>query len=161
MIDDKVVYGISTDPEYNGTGIVSEKFDVYSFGVTMLFLLGGELGLVWLSASIGQIGFPFPPAYAEDLIDQFRDVIDSSIWNGESELSGVQVEAFFELAMRCIRFPGQDMRTMIDVAKELKGLEDLSKTSTDSKHQPVTELPKPLIKYNDVLGKGKGILYEN
>ena len=53
------------------------------------------------------------------------------------------------------------MRTMIDVAKELKGLEDLSKTSTDSKHQPVTELPKPLIKYNDVLGKEKGILYEN
>ena len=82
----------------------------------------------------------------------------TSLFYGESEVSCVQVEAFFKLAMRCIRFPGQDTRTMIDVAKELKGLEDLSKTSTDSKHQPVTELPKPLIKYNNVLGKGKDIL---
>lgn len=163
VIDDKVVHGISTDPEYNGTGIVSEKFDVYSFGVTMLFLLGGEFGLVWLSAIIGQIGFPFAPAYAEEMADQFMYVIDSSIFNGESEVSCVQVEAFFELAMRCIRFwPGHDMFTMVDVAKELKGMENLSYTSTDSKHhQPLSELPKPLIDTKTVLGKGKGIFYEN
>ncbi|CAH8382061.1 unnamed protein product [Eruca vesicaria subsp. sativa] len=163
VIDDKVVHGISTDPEYNGTGLVSEKFDVYSFGVTMLFLLGGEFGLVWLSAIIGQIGFPFPLVYAEEVTDQFMYLIDSSMWNGESEVSCVQVEAFFQLAMRCIRFwPGHDMLTMIDVAKEIKGIEDLSKTSIHSQHQPVSELPKPLIKYTKTVSrKGKGILNEN
>ncbi|KAG7561241.1 Protein kinase domain [Arabidopsis thaliana x Arabidopsis arenosa] len=130
VYDDKVVYGVSVDPEYNGTGLVSERFDVYSFGVTMLFLLGGELGLTWLSAIIGEFGFPFP-ACGEELADQFMYVIDSSIWNGESEASAVQVEAFYGLALRCIRFwPGQDVLTMLDVAKELKGIEDLFKASS-------------------------------
>ncbi|KAL1194558.1 hypothetical protein V5N11_033933 [Cardamine amara subsp. amara] len=96
----------------------------------MLFLLGGELGLVWLSAIIGEFGFPFP-ACVEALADQFMYVIDSSIWNGESEASAVQVEAFFGLALRCVKFwPGEDVLTMIDVAKELKGMEDLLKVSS-------------------------------
>lgn len=96
----------------------------------MLFLLGGELGLTWLSAIIGEFGFPFP-ACGEELADQFMYVIDSSIWNGESEASAVQVEAFYGLALRCIRFwPGQDVLTMLDVAKELKGIEDLFKASS-------------------------------
>ncbi|KAG7628249.1 Protein kinase-like domain superfamily [Arabidopsis thaliana x Arabidopsis arenosa] len=110
VYDDKVVYGVSVDPEYNGTG--------------------GELGLTWLSAIIGEFGFPFPGC-GEELADQFMYVIDSNIWNGESEASAVQVETFFGLALRCIRFwPGQDVLTMIDVAKELKGIEELFKASS-------------------------------
>ncbi|KFK34993.1 hypothetical protein AALP_AA5G220200 [Arabis alpina] len=162
VFDDKVFSGVSVDPAYNGTGLVSDKFDVYSFGVTMLFFLGGELALVWLSALIGEFGFPFP-AYVEELADQFLYVIDSSIWNGESEASALQVEAFFGLALRCVRFPpGQEVLTMIDVAKELKGMEDLDSKQQSSQNLNAeagsSQLPEPLI--TDVKKrKGKEIMY--
>lgn len=92
-------------------------------------------------------------------------VIDSSIWSGESEASALQVEAFFGLALRCVRFPlGEDVLTMIDVAKELKGMQDLAKSSFDSIQLPFqtsnaeagcSQLPEPLITKR----KGKEIAY--
>lgn len=135
VFDDKpVVHGLSVDPDYAGTGLVSENFDVYSFGVTMLYLLAGKLGLHWLDGIIGEFGFPFP-VYVGELADRFIEMIDPTIWWGDSEGSPMQVEAFFGLALRCMRFwPEQDVPKMVDVAKELKAIEGLVKVpSPDTK----------------------------
>ncbi|CAL9246003.1 unnamed protein product [Arabidopsis halleri] len=124
------VYGISVDPDYYGTGLVSEKFDVYSFGVTMLFLLAGELGVQWLAAMIGEFGFPFPVSVGK-LSEHFIDLIDQTIWNSDIKGLDVQVKAFFGLSLRCVRFwPGKDFLTMIDVARELKLIEGIVTASS-------------------------------
>ncbi|CAE6076583.1 unnamed protein product [Arabidopsis arenosa] len=101
-----------------------------TFGVTMLFLLAGELGVQWLAAMIREFGFPFPLSVGK-LSEHFIDLIDQTIWNSDIKGLDVQVKAFFALALRCVRFwPGKDFLTMIDVARELKLIEGIVTASS-------------------------------
>ncbi|KAL0848307.1 hypothetical protein Bca101_021554 [Brassica carinata] len=70
------------------------------------------------------------PDYVEDCLGQgmFTKMIDPSMLNSVDDNvpdhSRVQMEAFVELALRCLGLrPGEDKPRMIDVAKELKHIE--------------------------------------
>ncbi|CDY46588.1 BnaCnng14100D [Brassica napus] len=71
---------------------------------------------------------PVLPVYVAKLLDKglLTELIDPSLLeSGEiSEDVRMQMEAFIELAFRCVRFrAGENELHMIDVAKELKKIE--------------------------------------
>ncbi|CAD5326108.1 unnamed protein product [Arabidopsis thaliana] len=73
---------------------------------------------------------PVLPVYVGKFLERglLTELIDPSILDSTSDdipkHSRLQVEAFIELAFRCVRFrPGENVPRMIDVAKELKKIE--------------------------------------
>ncbi|KFK34984.1 hypothetical protein AALP_AA5G219400 [Arabis alpina] len=127
--DVKGVIGF-VDPDYYWTMKVTEKVDIYSFGVVMLVLLSGRAAV-----------FDGPEEIPMSLNDHvaevmekggFDEIVDKEIWNGLSGdgdlvLRRLQVDAFLRLALRCVRYKRVDpVSSMIEVAKELKLIEKLS-----------------------------------
>ncbi|XP_010554978.1 PREDICTED: non-functional pseudokinase ZED1-like [Tarenaya hassleriana] len=112
------------EPDYIKSRLVTENFDVYSFGITMLSLLTGKSGVTWVDGNIIRL-----VNYVRHKVmnGRFTELIDTSMFDNGSEVSDhqmMQMSAFLELALRCIRFrPGEDVPKMIDVAKELKRVE--------------------------------------
>ncbi|CAN6837192.1 hypothetical protein F2Q69_00014855 [Brassica cretica] len=112
------------EPEYLNTGLVTENVDIYSLGIIMLILLTGKSEYT----SEVAVYLPVLPVYVAKLLDKglLTELIDPSLLeSGEiSEDVRMQMEAFIELAFRCVRFrAGENELHMIDVAKELKKIE--------------------------------------
>ena len=112
------------EPKYLNTGLVTENVDIYSLGIIMLILLTGKSEYT----SEVAVYLPLLPVYVAKLLDKglLTELIDPSLLeSGEiSEDVRMQMEAFIELAFRCVRFrPGKNELHMIDVAKELKKIE--------------------------------------
>lgn len=119
QVEEDVILGTWSflDPVYYRTGIVTEKTDVYGFGVLLLLLLTGrgavEEGIYVID-------------YVKDLVEQDRvkEAVHPRIRGSRGEaIDQQQLEASIELALRCINDSGEDRPLMIEVAKELQRIE--------------------------------------
>ncbi|CAL5438292.1 unnamed protein product [Camellia sinensis] len=107
-------------PEYMATGILTEKSDVYIFGVILLELLTGKKSI---DASL-DIDFPHSLlVWVRDSVekDQFNEIVDPRILK---ERGGIeqeqQLQAVLALALRCTQENKEDRPEMIEVTKELR-----------------------------------------
>lgn len=114
------------EPEYFNTGLVTENVDIYSLGIIMLVLLTGKSEYT----SDVAVYLPVLPVYVGKYLERglLTELIDPSMLDSASnnipEHSRLQMEAFIELAFRCVRFrPGENVPRMIDIAKELEKIE--------------------------------------
>lgn len=120
-----IVVGVTghLDPEYAMTGIVTEKTDVYMFGVLLLVLLTGKR-------------FSYPHAEYDCLVDLVQahiennclnKILDDAIIEEGREIMEKELLDVAELALRCSQPKGEDRPNMIDVAKELRSIERSSR----------------------------------
>ncbi|KAH7525101.1 hypothetical protein FEM48_Zijuj06G0189300 [Ziziphus jujuba var. spinosa] len=107
-------------PDYVLTRFVTEKADVYSFGRFMVILLIG------LRKSTQDYNLrPETQLISGDHL--ITEIVDPEILEegggSISEEQQLQLQAFVELALRCVEVKGENRPRMIDVAKELQRIE--------------------------------------
>ncbi|EFH52697.1 predicted protein [Arabidopsis lyrata subsp. lyrata] len=119
------------EPQYMRTGFVTENVDIYNLGFIMLSLLTGKHGIYQEPANGDSYNMIMLPDYVEKCLGRgpLAKLIDPSMLNSADDdipdHSKLQMEAFVELALRCVRFrPEETKLHMIDVAKELKRIEN-------------------------------------
>lgn len=101
------------DPEYIQTGLVTDKCDVYSFGVLMLELLTGKNPIRMLRGG-------------RDLVDVFVSAMEKNCAMKmiESEIleqaSTDQIQQVAQIALTCVAKKGAERPTMIAVVKQLR-----------------------------------------
>ncbi|KAF5180222.1 Wall-associated receptor kinase-like [Thalictrum thalictroides] len=95
------------DPEYIETSKLSEKCDVYSFGLMLLELLYWKIIKVY-------------PFIVEHFITKMKDGYHGQILDGSFVGEQAQRQAYTTLASKCIKYKGEERPTMIEVAKELR-----------------------------------------
>lgn len=111
------------DPDYYTTSFVTEKTDVYSFGVFLLVLMTGK------PAVFNNMAQPEPEFVSlTDLVRRksWDEVVDSKLleegraMNEEEEVQFyLELQAFLNLAVNCVQVKVEDRPLMVDVAKEL------------------------------------------
>ncbi|KAI7991454.1 Non-functional pseudokinase ZED1 [Camellia lanceoleosa] len=107
------------DPVYMSTGFLTEKSNVYSFGVILLELLTEKRSMhlhcdrnqqslqVWVKDSVKK--------------DQFNEFVDPRILKNRGGIEqGQQLQAVLALALRCTQYNKEDRPEMIDDTKELR-----------------------------------------
>ncbi|KAL2455659.1 Protein kinase superfamily protein [Forsythia ovata] len=109
------------DPAYGRTGIVTQKTDVFSFGVLLLQLL------------TGQKAWPINQSDRSNIFEFLIDCIDTGELDGLvdpkilGEGGGVeqmkQIQACLHLALRCVLRDQEDRPFIVDVAKQLRKIE--------------------------------------
>ncbi|KAK9106356.1 hypothetical protein Syun_022367 [Stephania yunnanensis] len=105
------------DPMYFATSRVSEKADVYSFGLVLLEILAGK--------SLSKLNEEYPDFENQTwcLIaqaDLLRQVVDPKIKEVTEQMCDLQLEAYANLIIRCTRGNEDERPEMIEVAKELR-----------------------------------------
>ncbi|PON67563.1 Tyrosine-protein kinase [Parasponia andersonii] len=109
------------DPVYYRTSNVTEKTDVYSFGVLLLILLTGRRVINYdRHENICQ--------FVVNLVEneRFKEIVDPKILEeggGMNEEKELQLQDFLKLALCCINREIEERPLMIDVAKELVKIE--------------------------------------
>lgn len=103
-------FGAFIAPEYMYFGVVSQKTDVYAFGLLLVLLLTGKphvdmARLTNVSQTV--------------LVDEFLDPMLMHDGGGGTEQEQ-QIQAILQLALKCIKPERTDRPEMIDVARELK-----------------------------------------
>ncbi|KAK6288648.1 hypothetical protein POUND7_000189 [Theobroma cacao] len=107
VIDDLVLWRIlNLTPEYKDRGYLTEKYDVYMFGMFPIQLLSGQ--------NAGYI-------LARHGIENLKNAIDSRIRNEGFALK--QLQDCTTLFFRCISSDEEERPTMVEVAKELKRID--------------------------------------
>ncbi|CAA2975686.1 non-functional pseudokinase ZED1-like [Olea europaea subsp. europaea] len=103
-----------TEPEYFTSGIITEKSDVYMFGIILLELLTGCFRF-YVKREITTLD-----GYVKNHVDknELSKILDPVIL-GEKGETEHQLQAFSTLALRCTLDRGADRPYIIDVAKEL------------------------------------------
>ncbi|XP_019102421.1 PREDICTED: non-functional pseudokinase ZED1-like isoform X3 [Camelina sativa] len=120
------------ETQYATTGFVTENVDIYNLGFIMLSLLTGKRRLHEEPANGDIYKLIMLPDYVGEILERgpFTELIDPSMLNSTTDNIPdhlrLQMEAFLELALKCIRFrpAGENVLRMIDVAKELKKIEN-------------------------------------
>ncbi|KAK9692190.1 hypothetical protein RND81_09G247100 [Saponaria officinalis] len=108
------------DPEYIETGVVTEKCDVYSFGVLLLELITGKQPAIMASNGT-------------DLVDVFVSAVDKNSMTEmiDSEVLGQasddEIRQVSRLALTCVAKKGEERPTMVDVVQELWQIQDKDK----------------------------------
>uniref|UniRef100_A0A5B7B5N7 Protein kinase domain-containing protein n=2 Tax=Davidia involucrata TaxID=16924 RepID=A0A5B7B5N7_DAVIN len=107
-------------PEYFRDGIVSEKCDVYSFGVLLLQLVAGQN--CWSDILTDNTIRHLDSDYVKT--HELNEVVDPRILReGGGTEQDQQLQDFVALALRCTQNERDDRPEMIDVAKELRRIE--------------------------------------
>ncbi|KAL2490896.1 Protein kinase superfamily protein [Abeliophyllum distichum] len=107
------------EPDYGRTGIVTEKCDVYMFGIILLELLTGRKPY-----DIAREPNSLEEYVKEHVDNELSKTLDPTILveRGEIELDH-QLQVFSELALRCTCNKGADRPDVMDVAKELRRIQ--------------------------------------
>ena len=121
-LDDLAGTLVFVDPDYMIRNFVTEKTNVFSFGLLLLVLITGR-NASQLEMSLTE--------YVKDLVekDQVNEEVYPTIWgNGGVAIDPQQLEAFFKLALRCTNDSGEDRTLMMGVAA--KGLQQFERSIT-------------------------------
>ncbi|CAA7047794.1 unnamed protein product [Microthlaspi erraticum] len=123
------------DPEYYDRELVTEKSDVFGYGIVLMELLTGKKAY-----------YSERPRESRNLVDnyvsalkqkRFHEIIDGQVMN-ETNQSAIQEVA--RVAVECARATGDERPTMEEVAAVLEALEDKK-----AKHHWCDEYPEGLI----------------
>ena len=111
-------------PEYEMTGMVTEKVDVFSFGKLLLELLTGRRTIDF--GPLGNDGELLLQdcikTYVED--HELDGFVDASILPRGGEIhEELQLLAVTKLALRCIMTAAEQRPTMVEIAKELRRIQ--------------------------------------
>lgn len=101
------------DPEYYMTNQLSEKSDVYSYGVVLLELLTSRQPLSHGKFIVREV----QNAYAEGDLESLEPLLDPCM----HEASPQDLQRMVELALMCVEERGGDRPTMNEVVKVLEG----------------------------------------
>ncbi|GBG73570.1 hypothetical protein CBR_g16914 [Chara braunii] len=118
------------DPEYYMNNTLSEKSDVFSFGIVLLELFTGRLPIVNGRHILATVQKALDK-------DSLYEVIDPRI---REKCDFNAIEAGIKIALRCTAPASQDRPTMLEVYEELKAIRgrDSSHVSNDSNRSPVS-----------------------
>jgi serine/threonine protein kinase len=114
------------DPEYQETLQVTEKCDVYSFGVVLVEVLTSQYPLEMFLVRQSYLIQNFVLSMAENRILQIVD--DRVLSEGSSE----DIQAFSELALRCVKNKGDERPTMREVTLELSRIQHLIRSKQNN-----------------------------
>ncbi|XP_009790259.2 non-functional pseudokinase ZED1-like [Nicotiana tabacum] len=122
------------DPEYMVSGVVTQKTDVYSFGVLLFQLLTRKK----VSMIDGKMkDYEQLPNCVEYNIEECNvmDIVDPTILAEERGIDIQQLlDDYLDLVKRCTLSKGEDRPYMIDVAKELRRIEKCFRVLTQGLH---------------------------
>jgi len=106
------------DPEYVETQEVTDKCDVYSFGVLMLELLTGRQPDMMAKTGLDLVNM-FVSAVGKNRMMEMiaKEVLEQGSWN--------EIERFALLALRCVAKKGLERPTMVEVVTELWLIQDV------------------------------------
>ncbi|EOA15095.1 hypothetical protein CARUB_v10028463mg [Capsella rubella] len=103
------------DPEYYMTNQLTEKSDVYGFGVMMLELLTGEIPIVNGKYVVKEVKMKMNKS--KKLYD-LQELLDSTIIAANENLKGF--EKYVDLALICVEPEGVNRPSMNEVVKEIE-----------------------------------------
>ncbi|KAF3434709.1 hypothetical protein FNV43_RR21794 [Rhamnella rubrinervis] len=117
-------------PEYFMYGKVSEKIDVYAFGVVLLELLSGRRPI----GSDTSTGKESLVMWAKPIIERgdLKDIVDPKL---EGKFDEVQMQRMALAATLCIRQAARLRPNMTEILKLLKGDEDIKKWMSSQNYQ--------------------------
>ena len=105
------------DPEYFLTNQLTDKSDVFSFGVVLMELLTSKRALAFDRPEAERNLASFFVCFMKE--DRLNEILDDDILN-ERNIETLKTVA--NLAKRCVRLKGEDRPTMKEVAMELEGM---------------------------------------
>uniref|UniRef100_A0ACD5Y2U3 Uncharacterized protein n=1 Tax=Avena sativa TaxID=4498 RepID=A0ACD5Y2U3_AVESA len=107
------------DPMYFYTGRLTEKSDVYGFGVVLVELLTRKKPFLYMSSEGDGLVAHFASLLAEG---NLKHILDQQV----IEEGGKEVEQVASLAMACVKLSGEDRPTMRQVEWTLEGIQSSS-----------------------------------
>ncbi|XP_018452299.1 leucine-rich repeat receptor protein kinase HPCA1-like isoform X2 [Raphanus sativus] len=109
------------DPEYYMTNQLTEKSDVYGFGVVMLELLTGKSPIVGGKYVVREVKAKMDKS--RNLYD-LQELVDTTIIANSGNLNGF--EKYVDLALRCVEQEGVKRPSMGEVVKEIENIMQLA-----------------------------------
>eukprot|EP00249_Psilotum_nudum_P022741 c28629_g3_i1 orf=383-2584(+) len=107
-------------PENGGTGILSEKSDIYSFGVLLLVIVSGRRPLQLTGSCFSEIGKSNLISWARHLAQSgdLLDLVDTTL---DGKYDRDQATLCISLAIQCLHRLPNERPSMTEVAKFLSG----------------------------------------